>query len=119
LKPGNNIVEHLAGLDDHPMAVAAYCVAVAASKREDHSAARGPCDDEELDRVIARGPQPLSWAYPPLRPAAEHGLMQVELRRFVARGDRGVARRDQGAVAASLAAIHHGNRATACWKAHQ
>jgi hypothetical protein len=52
-------------------------------------------------------------------PAAEHGLMQVELRRFVARGDRGVARRDQGAVAASLAAIHHGNRATACWKAHQ
>jgi hypothetical protein len=31
---GNNIIEHLAGLDDHAMAVAAYWAAVAAKPSE-------------------------------------------------------------------------------------
>jgi len=31
---GNNIIEHLAGLDDHMMAVAAYWAAVAAKPSE-------------------------------------------------------------------------------------
>jgi hypothetical protein len=31
---GNNLIEHLAGLDDHMMAVAAYWAAVAAKPKE-------------------------------------------------------------------------------------
>jgi hypothetical protein len=49
---GNNLTEHLAGLDDYTMAVAAYWAAVTAKPKENAAAGRAG-GDEKLE-VVAR-----------------------------------------------------------------
>lgn len=50
---GDNLAEHLAGVEDYAMAVAAYWAAIQSRPKEDHATARCAGGAEKLDRISA------------------------------------------------------------------